>query len=68
MQGQNIIRAILFVVFFSVGAASLGASVLCDDLVEYYRNRQLLKAASWKKTPTSLSASHLLRSVPNSKM
>ena len=45
MQGQNIIRAILFVVFFSVGAASLGASVLCDDLVEYYRNRQLLKAA-----------------------
>ena len=43
MQGRNVIRMILFVIFFSIGAASLGVSVLCDDLVQYYRNRQLLK-------------------------
>ena len=34
---------ILFFIFFSIGAASLGVSILCDDLVQYYRNRQLLK-------------------------
>lgn len=45
MQMQNVIRTILFAVFFSGGAASLGGSILCDDLVRYYRNRQLLKAA-----------------------
>ncbi len=43
MQGRNAIRLILFVIFFSIGAASLGVSILCDDLVQYYRNRQLLK-------------------------
>ena len=43
MQGRNIIRMILFVIFFSIGAASLGVSILCDDLVQYYQNRQLLK-------------------------
>ena len=43
MQGRNVIRIILFVIFFSIGAASLGVSILCDDLVQYYRNRQLLK-------------------------
>jgi len=42
---QNIIRTILFAFFFSSGAASIGGSILCDDLVQYYRNRQLLKAA-----------------------
>jgi len=45
MQMQNVIRTILFAFFFSSGAASLGGSILCDDLVQYYRNRQLLKAA-----------------------
>ena len=35
----------MFVVFFSIGAISLGGSILSDDLVRYYRNRQLLKAA-----------------------
>ncbi|MHC4727639.1 MAG: hypothetical protein ACYS17_10480 [Planctomycetota bacterium] len=30
---------ILFVVFFSIGAASLAISILCDDLVQYYRNK-----------------------------
>ena len=43
MQGRNVIRTILFAIFFSIGAASLGVSILCDDLVQYYRNRQLLK-------------------------
>jgi len=42
MQGRNFIRMILFVVFFSIGAASLGISILCDDLVQLYRNKRLL--------------------------
>jgi len=45
MQGQNIIRILLFVVFFSIGAATLSGSILCDDLLRYYRNRQQLRAA-----------------------
>ena len=45
MQTGNVIRAILFVLFFSVGAASLSGAVLCDDLVRYYRNRKLLREA-----------------------
>lgn len=45
MQRQNIIRAFLFIVFFSIGAGSLAGSILCDDLVQYYQNKQLLKAA-----------------------
>jgi len=45
MQRQNVIRTVLFVLFFSSGAASLGSSLLCDDLVRYYRNKQLLRAA-----------------------
>jgi len=45
MQTRNVIRAILFVLFFSIGAASLSSAVLCDDLVRYYRNRKLLREA-----------------------
>ena len=45
MQRRNFIRAILFVVFFGIGAAALSVSILCDDLVQYYRNRQLLREA-----------------------
>jgi hypothetical protein len=46
-DGRNLqisagIRLILFVVFFSIGAASLGVSILCDDLVQYYQNKRLL--------------------------
>ncbi len=44
MQRQNIIQVVLFVVFFSIGAAVLSSSILCDDLLLYYRNKQLLKA------------------------
>lgn len=42
MQGRNFIRMFFFVVFFSVGAASLAISILCDDLVDYYRNKRHL--------------------------
>jgi len=45
MQGRSVIRAILFVVFFSIGAGSLSVSILCDDLVRYYRNTELLADA-----------------------
>jgi hypothetical protein len=45
MQGQSIICTFLFVIFFGIGAASLSGSILCDDLVRYYRNKQLLKTA-----------------------
>lgn len=39
------IRAVLFVLFFGVGAASLSSSILCEDLAQYYQNKQLLTAA-----------------------
>lgn len=42
MPVQNLSRAVLFVVFFGVGAAVLGGTVLCDDLLEYYHNKELL--------------------------
>ncbi len=45
LQKQNVNRTFLFIIFFSIGAISLGTSILCKDLVRYYRNRQLLKAA-----------------------
>ncbi len=45
MQGRKVIQAILFFLFFSIGAASLSSSILCDDLVQYYQNKQLLRAA-----------------------
>ena len=44
MQSQDIIRVFLFAVFFSIGAAALSCSVLCDDLLRYYRNRELLES------------------------
>lgn len=45
LQRQNILRTLLFVVFFSIGAAVLSGSILCGDLLRYYRNRKLLKTA-----------------------
>jgi hypothetical protein len=45
MQRQKIIRALLFVVFFGIGASAVSISILCDDLLGYYRNRQLLRKA-----------------------
>ena len=45
MDGQNIIRKHIVMVFFGIGAAAMAASILCDDLTAYFRNRQLLKNA-----------------------
>jgi hypothetical protein len=45
MRRQIILRTLFFVVFFSIGAAALSGSILCEDLLEYYRNRELLKSA-----------------------
>ena len=43
MSGQNILRVLLFIVFFSIGAAALACSILSDDLLRYYQNKQILK-------------------------
>ena len=45
MQRQNILRTLLFVVFFGIGTAALAGSILYDDLLGYYRNKQLLRSA-----------------------
>lgn len=37
-------RVMLFIIFFAFGAAAVAASILCQDLIEYYTNRQLLEA------------------------
>lgn len=31
--------------FFSIGAASLSSSILCDDLIQYYQNKHHLRTA-----------------------
>ena len=45
MQGRKVIQLVLFVLFFSIGAASLSSSILCDDLIQYYQNKQFLREA-----------------------
>ncbi|MFC1794661.1 hypothetical protein ACFL3Q_13855 [Planctomycetota bacterium] len=45
MQGRKVIQAVFFFLFFSIGAASLSSSILCDDLIQYYQNKQLLREA-----------------------
>ncbi len=45
MRIERNIRAVIFVVFFGVGAAVLAVTVLCDDLLEYFHNRVLLQQA-----------------------
>jgi hypothetical protein len=45
MQSQGVIHFFFFLVFFSIGAAALGGAVLCDDLILYCQNRQLVKEA-----------------------
>lgn len=42
---RSFVRLLLFAVFFSVGTASLTTSVLCEDLLRYYRYKQLLTQA-----------------------
>lgn len=45
MRRQNMRRMLFFVVFFSIGAAALSGSVLCEDLLQYYTYREALKSA-----------------------
>ena len=45
MQSQGVLHFFFFVVFFSVGAAALGGAVLCDDLILYCHNQQLISKA-----------------------
>jgi hypothetical protein len=45
MLNERTIRLIAFVIFFSVGAAVLSATTLCDDLLEYYYYKGLLAQA-----------------------
>jgi len=42
---QKVLQAVFFTVFFAVGAATVAVSVLSEDLLRYYRNRQLLQQA-----------------------
>ncbi len=43
-RSQNILRTLLFVVFFGIGTAALTAASLYDDLVGYYLNKRLLRS------------------------
>jgi cell division protein FtsB len=42
---NTILRTLLFVVFFCIGTMAVAGSILCDDLLRYYRNKQLLRSA-----------------------
>lgn len=52
-------KMIFFILFFSIGSFSLGVSVLCEDLIQYYQNRHLVRSAqeSLEKLE-SLNADH----------
>ena len=45
MKRQGILHLLFFVVFFSVGAVTLGGAVLCDDFIQYCRNRNMVRDA-----------------------
>ena len=45
MQSERVIRAIVFVVFFSIGAAVLSATILCEDFLEYFHYKSMLGQA-----------------------
>lgn len=45
MSSHNALRALLFAAFFAAGTAALSGAVLCGELLTYYENRALLKAA-----------------------
>ncbi len=44
MHRQNTVQAVLFGIFFVIGASALSGSVLCGDLVQYYQNRRVLRS------------------------
>ncbi len=59
MQSERVIRTVAFVVFFSVGAAVLSATTLCDDLLEYYYYKGLLNQSEERlKKLESLNADY----------
>jgi len=39
------LRFLIFVIFFSSGAAALGGAVLCDDFIQYCHNKHLVRQA-----------------------
>lgn len=43
MRTQVFIRALLFAAFFGIGATAFSISILCDELLRYYHNRELLR-------------------------
>lgn len=42
---QGFFHLLFFTLFFSIGAAALGGAVLCDDFIQYCRNRHLVREA-----------------------
>jgi len=59
MQNERVIRTVAFVVFFSIGAAVLSATTLCDDLLEYYYYKGLLSQSEERlKKLESLNADY----------
>ena len=52
-------KTVFFILFFTIGSFSLGVSVLCEDLIRYYQNRQSVQTAqeSLEKLK-SLNADH----------
>jgi hypothetical protein len=43
MRRHAFLHFFFFVTFFSIGAGALGLAVLCNDFVQYCRNRQSLR-------------------------
>ena len=43
MREEGFVRALLFIILFSFGAAGLGLAVLADKLADYYHNRARLQ-------------------------
>jgi hypothetical protein len=42
MGKQDFLRVLLFVIFFTAGAAALGLAILCDEMLEYLEYEQVL--------------------------
>jgi hypothetical protein len=45
MRRHAFLHFFFFVTFFSIGAGALGTAVLCNDFVQYCRDRQLLRVS-----------------------
>ncbi len=56
---QTIVRVLSFMCLFGVGSGALGLWALCDDLIVYYQNKQLLATAEYQiETIRSLNADY----------